>query len=127
MECFNCLGSINEAHMADDKCFCSKPCVLSYFRPDIEEDITYNQETAKEMNHPTWKRMYQIQSLILIGCLKHSKKEQLDKLKASLQETMVDVLELVEKKHVENDVLKMSTFTKETFEMMGYLIKIFGS
>lgn len=128
MECFNCLGSINDLFtISDTKCFCSKPCIQAYHRPSAEKDAAYYQDTAKEMDHPTWKRYFQVQSLIVIGCLKHSKKEQLNKLKRCLQDTMVDVLELVEKKCVENDLLKMSESTKNTFQEMNDIIELFGS
>jgi len=123
MECFNCLTPVTIETETKTKCFCSEACRISTATDVLNRKITTYENLLNDYGGRLVK-VIQTHILILKGCAKRSKKEQLIKLKAYLQDAMVNALEYME---TDRALMLGSDKFKFLFEEATVVIDLFGS
>ena len=137
MECFHCFGSAGRQQTANttrwmrvgNRTYCGIHCTQAYYVPVIQEMITIldNKEIIALIEHPAQVRMVKIEIILLKATLKHSKREQLLKLKEMLQDARVETLMAIQGDVQEGDYLKWCNGLKKKSEVNDLLIGVFAS
>jgi len=142
MECFHCNCDLSGHHFrplvgenikeTHNKAFCSKPCAQAVIAEDLVKGIQQTKIRMVVEDDAYFKKVYTAEYLLLKAIYKHSKMSQLLMLKKCMMDAVVNLLEFVISDKGDGTVsngqyLRLANSSKERFENVDGLIKLFGS
>ena len=130
MECFNCLGSINDfcITLEGGLRFCSKPCCQAYFQDGLKKNMENSANSMKQPHSPEFVQLFKTEYLLTRAILSRSNTTQLLQLRKLYMEQGVNAMEETSTcQFNEGDYLRLSNAMMDKLKSIDNLIKIFGS